>query len=134
MNKKRIYNGCIFISLILIEIFIALFVHDDFIRPYIGDVIIVLVIYFFIKIIFIQQIKHLVPIIFIFTIIVEWFQYINILEILGLYHIEFLRILVGTTFSWADIYCYAVGCILILIYERLNFKRAMKKAKNFSKV
>ena len=126
MNKKRIYNGCVFSTLILIEVVIALFVHDNFIRPYVGDVIIVPVIYFFIKTICTKQIKYLVPVIFIFTIIVEWLQYINILEFLGLYHVGFLRILIGTTFSWIDIFCYAIGCMVLLIYEMVNSKSTKK--------
>jgi hypothetical protein len=30
----------IFLGLLLLEIGIALFVHDDFIRPYVGDVLV----------------------------------------------------------------------------------------------
>ncbi len=46
INKR--YLSAFFI-LLTIEVFIALFVHDNFIRPYIGDVLVVIVIYTFIR-------------------------------------------------------------------------------------
>ena len=44
-------NVLIFVLLLCIEIIIAIFVHDNFVRPYLGNVIIVALIYFFLKII-----------------------------------------------------------------------------------
>ena len=35
--------------LFLIEVLIALFIHDNFIRPFVGDVLVVILIYCFIK-------------------------------------------------------------------------------------
>ena len=35
--------------LLLIEIFIAIFIHDQFIRPYVGDFLVVILMYCFIK-------------------------------------------------------------------------------------
>lgn len=37
------------IFLFVIEVLIALFVHDNFIRPYVGDVLVVILIYCFVK-------------------------------------------------------------------------------------
>ena len=53
MNKRIAYGIATFI-LLIIEVLIALFVHDAFIRPYIGDVLVVIVIYTFVRI-FIQE-------------------------------------------------------------------------------
>ena len=44
--KKRIIYFWIFLLLLIIEVLIALFVHDRFVRPYIGDVLVVMVLYF----------------------------------------------------------------------------------------
>ena len=127
MKQKRIYNGCLFIFFTLIEVYIALFVVDNFIRPYVGDILVVFVIYFFIKTWFPQRITWFIPMIFAFAILVECLQYINILQIVGLDHISFLRILVGTTFSWADIICYGLGCVLLWIYEYVYEKLLNKR-------
>ena len=41
-----------FVILFLIEAAIALWVHDRFIRPYIGDVLVVVLVYVFVRIFF----------------------------------------------------------------------------------
>ena len=48
--NKRVFYLLATIVLIAVEVLIALFVHDNFVRPYIGDVIVVVVIYCFVRI------------------------------------------------------------------------------------
>lgn len=43
MKKRIIYASCFFVILI-IEIIIGVYIHDAFIRPYIGDVLVVILI------------------------------------------------------------------------------------------
>ena len=45
--NKRILYGIATIILLVVEVLIALFVHDSIIRPYLGDVLVVVVIYTF---------------------------------------------------------------------------------------
>jgi len=114
-------NAIVFIILFLIEIIIALFVHDEFIRPYIGDVLVVFLIYFFIKI-FLRKEVFLLPLyIFAFAAIVETLQYFNIVGLLNLESNTFARIIIGSTFDIKDIICYFIGCISLFIYR--NFTR-----------
>lgn len=106
----------IFIILILIEILIALFLHGGFIRNYGGDIIVVWVLYALIRII-IPKKEKLFPLwIFIFSVFVEFMQYIKIVDILGIEN-PILRTIIGTSFSWWDILCYFVGCVLLGIFE-----------------
>ena len=49
-----------------------------------------------------------------FAILVEIGQYFGLVYLLGLGHIEFFRILIGTGFSWWDMVCYAAGCGLFV--------------------
>ena len=49
MKKRIIYASCFFVILI-IEIIIGVYIHDAFIRPYIGDVLVVILICCFIRI------------------------------------------------------------------------------------
>lgn len=113
----RLKNFIIFLILLLVEIFIALFVHDKFIRPFIGDVLVVILIYFFIKSIFVNEIKNLPIYIFLFASSVEFLQYINIVEIFSLSDNAFFSTLIGTTFDTKDIICYLIGCIIIFYLE-----------------
>ena len=45
--KKRLPYLLAFILLLLLEIIIAVFVHDRFIRPYVGDVLVTVLLCFF---------------------------------------------------------------------------------------
>ena len=124
MAKKRIVNLSVFLILTGIEILIALFVHDNIVRPFVGDVIVVAVIYYFIRVFFPVGQKYLLLYIFIFSVAVEFSQLLRIADFIG-GDSRFLRILLGTSFSFIDILCYAAGCVITGIAEsvRNNGKR-----------
>lgn len=115
--KKRITYAIITIVLLLIEILIALYAHDAFVRPYLGDVIVVVVIYTFIRILVPERCPLLPLWVFVFAAGVEVLQLIHIVDLLGLGNISFFRILIGSVFDVKDIICYAVGCALLGVYE-----------------
>lgn len=115
MKNLRIRYTILFIVFLMIEIAIALYIHDDFVRPYIGDVLVVVVIYCLVRIL-IPKGYSLMPIyIFLFAAFVEALQYFNLVQILGLEDNTFVRILLGSTFDWMDILCYGIGCICIYL-------------------
>ena len=115
--KKRILYAVATLFLLLIEVIIALYVHDDYIRPYVGDVLVVIVIYTFIRIIVPEKCKLIPLILFVFAAGVELLQLANIVEILGVADNKFLKILIGSVFDIKDIVCYAVGCVILCMYE-----------------
>lgn len=116
-RKLRISYALLLLLLLVVEVLIALYVHDRFVRPYLGDVLVVIAIYFFVRI-FIPIKYKLMPLyIFIFAAAVEFSQYLNILKFLGLEHNTFMRIVMGSMFDVKDIICYAVGCLILGIYE-----------------
>ena len=119
---KRVFYLIIFILLMIVETLIALYVHDDFIRPYIGDIIVVIVLYSFVRI-FIPEKCRLLPLyIFIFSVAVEVMQYLKIINILGLQNNNFARVIIGSVFDLKDIACYAIGCLILALYEILRKK------------
>lgn len=115
MKKKRMYYFILTIIFLLIEVCIALFVHDLFVRPYVGDMLVVVVIYTFIRIWIPDKVKLLPLYVFLFAAGVEVLQYFNIVKVLGVEDNKFLRVLIGSTFDIKDIICYGVGCIGIWI-------------------
>ncbi len=113
MSNMRIKYLIGFLVLLIIEVLIALYIHDDFIRPYIGDVLVVMVLYCLIRI-FIPNGVRLMPLyIFVFAACVEVLQYFSLVEVLGLENNRFLRILIGSVFDIKDIISYGVGCVII---------------------
>lgn len=116
--------------LLLIEILIALYAENKFIRGYLGDVLVVIFLYAlglsFIKI---KSKNYFLLGIFIFALIIEWLQLMNLNQFLGLKKHSIMSIIIGNTFSWGDIFCYAGGCILTFLMEKITHT-APKNMKN----
>lgn len=117
-NQLRIKYAIAFGLLLLVEVMIALYVHDAFVRPYVGDMLVVILVYSFARI-FIPERCRLLPLyVFLFAAGVEVLQYFKLVHVLGLEHNRFLRIVLGSVFDIKDIVCYGVGGILLEVYER----------------
>ncbi len=122
MNKRkltpRLSYGIAFLLLLGLIVFIALFVRDRFIRPYGGDILVTVLICCFVRIIFPRGVRLLPLWVFLFAAAVEAGQYFNIVDLLGLGHIPFIRIAVGASFSWLDLLCYAAGCVIFAVCDK----------------
>ena len=121
--RKRIPYLTATILLFAVEVFIALFVHDRFIRPFVGDVLVVILIYTFIRIFIPEKIRPLPLFIFIFAAGVEVAQYFKIVEVLGLQDNKVMSTIIGTSFDIRDILCYFVGCVICGIWEYVRYRK-----------
>ncbi len=128
-TKLRIIYSVIFILILITEICIALFIHDDFIRPYVGDVLVTILICALLRIFIPEGVKLLPAYVFIFAAAVEILQYFDIVKLLGLEGNAFLSTIIGRTFSLHDILCYGAGCLLFFSAEML-IKRICRKESN----
>lgn len=119
--KKRVIYFLIFIMLLAVEIYIGVFVHDEFVRPYLGDVLVVGVVYYFIRI-FLPDGAVLLPLyVFLFALAVEILQLFNFADLIGIEN-RILKIILGSVFDWKDICCYAVGCVIIAVIDFVKFR------------
>lgn len=114
-NKKRVLYGALFLSFLLVEVYIALYIHDNFVRPYLGDILVVIVVYLFMRMIIPEGVKYMILYVFIFAVFVEILQYFKLVKVLGLSNNTFARIIFGSTFDVKDILCYAAGSLILLI-------------------
>ena len=103
-----------FLFLLITEILIALYVHDRFIRPYFGDVLVIVLIYCFLRI-FIKPYRLLPIYIFLLGVLVEIVQYFQLTKIFGLDKNRILAVILGQKADLLDIFCYFVGCMIIYI-------------------
>jgi hypothetical protein len=106
------------VILFITELLIALYVHDNIIRPYIGDLLVVILIYCFVKSFFNFSAKNTAIGVLIFAYATEIMQYFHVVNLLGLQHSRIARIIIGTSFSWEDILVYTAGIIIVLLIER----------------
>lgn len=106
------------VVLLLIEVLIAMYVRDNFIRPYFGDFLVVILMYCFLKSIADPDVKLTAMAVLLFSYLIEIFQYLNFVERLGLGNSEIARTLIGTSFAWMDILAYTTGILTVLWFER----------------
>ena len=106
------------VILFVIEICIAIFVNDAFVRPFLGDVIVVWFVYYFIRSFIIIKPIYIAIFTLLFSFAVEIGQYFKLIEILGLQENKWARIVIGTSFSWWDLLCYVVGFLLLFLMDK----------------
>lgn len=113
----------LFVLIFITEVLIALYVHDAIIRPYIGDVLVVILIYCFVKAFLNVRTLPLAIGVLLFAFLVETLQYFRFIEVVGLKDVKLARVVIGTSFAWMDVWCYIAGFIIILLAEHLLTKR-----------
>lgn len=105
--------------LLAIELYIAECTHDAIIRPYGGDYLCVIFLYTLIKTFWDYPVRPLALWIFAFACFVEVTQYFRLADRLGFTKPSFIRTLMGYSFTWVDIGCYALGIATVLGLEFL---------------
>ena len=108
------------ILLFITEVLIALYVHDQIIRPYVGDVLVVILIYCFVKSFFNFPVGITAWSVLLFSYLIETLQYFNYVKHLGLEHSTLANVLMGNYFTWVDLLAYTLGILIVLIVERLR--------------
>lgn len=105
------------ISLVLftILVFIALYVRDSFIRPFVGDVLAVIWVYYGLLSFFKLPKLWLSVGALTFAYCIEIAQYLNLIKILGMSDVKVARIVLGSTFDWYDLLAYTLGWFLIWV-------------------
>ena len=126
--RKRLFYLTATLVLFAIELCIALFVHDRIVRPFIGDVLVVILIYAFIRIFIPEKVRFLPLYVFIFAAAVEILQYFRIVEVLGLQDNKVMSTVIGTSFDIRDILCYFVGCVFCGVWEYLRYRKCKRKS------
>lgn len=109
------------IFLFLAEVSIATIFKDIvWLRSYFGDVLVVILIYTFILTFLEIKNKTLLNIgIFLFACVIELAQYFHFAEWFGLKDNKIAMIILGNSFSWIDILCYAMGSFCIFTFHKI---------------
>ena len=106
------------ITLFVIEVLIALFMHDNFVRPYVGDLLVVILIYCFIKSFLEVSSITLALCVLILAFTIEGLQYLHIVKLLGLQDSRVARTVIGTSFAWHDLLAYTLGISIVIATEK----------------
>lgn len=119
MKRQRLIYFSAFGMLLLAEICIGLFA-DGFLRIYIGDLLVTVLLCCLCRGIWLKF-PPAGPVLA-FSWAVEGLQGLNMVEKLGLQDTP-LAVILGMTFDWKDLLCYAAGCVLFAVADHLWRKR-----------
>ncbi|MGH1490135.1 MAG: DUF2809 domain-containing protein [Acidimicrobiales bacterium] len=108
------------IGLFIVEVCIALFVDDGFVRPYLGDVLAVMLVYASLRAVFGLSIIGAVVASLAIAFAIEFSQLVGLLNLLGLQRITVARVVLGTAFEWLDLVAYVAGAAVVVLVEWLR--------------
>ena len=114
-NKKFFFFT---ITLFIIEVLIALYVRDNFVRPYVGDYLVVMLIYCTVRSFINAPVINIAIGVLFFSYLVELLQYFRLVDRLGLEDNIVAKTVIGYGFEWRDILAYTLGILTILFLER----------------
>lgn len=116
----------IFVFLFFVEVCIALFVNDSIIRPYGGDFLVVIMMYYFFKSFIKIKFQYLLLFVLLLAYIVELCQLFDVVGLLGLQDNKVMSTIIGTSFSWGDMIAYTLGVSLCFVVELVASRRLRK--------
>ena len=115
------------VLILAIEIYIAICVKGGFVRHYAGDVLAVILLYALTRAAFSAPPPRLPLKIFAFAAALELAQYFGAVQILGVEN-KILKVMIGGTFDFADLLCYAASCVLAGISEKFESKNKQRRS------
>jgi len=122
----RLHRGyaALTITLLAIELAIALLLNDPIVRPYVGDALAVMLVYAGLRAVTRLPVVPATLIAFATAVVIEFSQYFRLLAAIGLDHNRFARMILGSGFDPKDFVAYASGAVAVLLVER--YRRASR--------
>lgn len=111
-----------FLMFLGIEVLIALYINDNFIRPLVGDMLVMALMYTAIKSFIQIETKFLPLYLLIFAFAVELSQGMGLVNIIGLGDNKVANIVMGSTFDKNDLLSYAIASGVLVIWDRKKFE------------
>lgn len=120
-----------FLLLFLVEVGIALWVDYAIIRPFFGDFLAVIGLFFLLKTFLVMSDLNLAFASLGFAYLLEFLQYCNFLKLIGLEKYKIIAIVLGSSFDWRVIFAYTLGIFAVFLFnkETLGLKVAPHKNK-----
>jgi hypothetical protein len=117
VTRERAFYAGIMAGLLLIEILIAAFVHDRFVRPHLGDTLAVILAYAGFRAVFGLRAMPAMIAAALLAVAIEFGQLWGLLRVLGLSGNRIARIVLGSGFDPVDFVAYGAGILCIAIFE-----------------
>ncbi|RYU93650.1 ribosomal maturation YjgA family protein [Emticicia agri] len=118
----------------IIEVLIALYVHDAFVRPILGDYLVMFLMYCFVFAFYNTHFMKASIAVLLFAYLIETVQYFHFVQLMGLEKYKVLIVVLGSSFSWYDMLAYTLGFLTIVLIEnrRAGATNSILKQKKLS--
>ncbi len=115
--NKRYFTP--FLLVLVAEIAIAIFYFHRFVRGFLGDLLVIPLMYYLLRTI--SSLKHRPTILLVLLIgfITEVFQWLSLIQHLEI-NDSFARLVLGNTYDPLDLLAYVLGAILVLVIEKIR--------------
>ena len=117
MKRRLVYFALSIICFIACVLIVILFSDNQFIRGFTGDIIVIWLIYFFIKGFYDFHPVKLTVFTLLFAYAIEILQYFKLVHYLGLENNTLARIIIGSVFDPFDLAAYTIGAIFVYILD-----------------
>ena len=124
INWRYFYPALI---LFLIEVFIALFVNDRIIRPFVGDFLVVIFLYCFILTFFKFKPWKVALGVLVFAFVIEFMQLFGFLGYMGWENSKLAILIFGIRFQAMDLWMYVLGIGLAWGIDQIFIRKADKR-------
>ena len=111
------------VTLLVVEIAIALFVHDRIVRPHVGDLLAVMLVYSGLRGVTPLRVCPAVAVALTIAAGIEIGQWYGLVDRLGVGGYPMARTILGTGFDPRDILAYGLGGAIILLIEAIRQRR-----------
>ena len=122
MPKRAIYF-LIFLFLLGVEIAIATYLKTGFIRAYLGDLLVVILLYCLLMSILKPSIKTGLLLTLAIAFAIELLQLIDLTRFFPQEYKQLATLVLGSHFSWLDLLMYVLGIVVAGITELVLHKR-----------
>lgn len=107
-------------GLFLLEVYIALRVHDAFVRPYAGDFLATIWLVYLGRTCWTASVERVAWAALVVSGLIEGLQYVHFLRLMGWQQSALARIVLGSAFAWGDLLAYALGALAAVALARLE--------------
>lgn len=118
MFTFKLKSLVIFLLLFWVEVGIAMWVDDAIIRPFFGDFLAVIALFFLLKTFLVMSDLNLAFASLGFAYFLEFLQYCNFLKFIGLEKYKIIAIVFGSSFDWRDIFAYTLGIFAVFLFNK----------------
>ena len=88
--------------LLVLEIYLGTFVNDQFIRPYAGNFLVTIFLYYLVRSFWPPPVGPALAGVLVLSYLIEISQYYHLVERIGLRHLRMAYLVLGSVFTWFD--------------------------------